>query len=89
MLNVQIDEQEVKKMAIEKIEEMLKEVEKDLVFWSRQELIRRTCLSWNTIQEHFFFDPRFPKYKVGTKWVFPADETKKFLLTWLSEQRKH
>lgn len=89
MLNVQIDEQEVKKLAIEKIEEMLKDVEKDLVFWSRQELIRRTCLSWNTIQEHFFFDSRFPKYKVGNKWVFPADETKRFLLTWLSEQTKH
>lgn len=86
MLNVQIDEQEVKKMALEKIEELLKDVEKELVFWSRQELIRRTCLSWNTIQEYFFFDPRFPKHKIGNKWMFPAQATKQFLLTWLSEQ---
>jgi hypothetical protein len=86
LLNIQIDEQEVKQLAIEKIEELLKDVEKDLVFWDRKELLRRTCLSWNTIQEHFFFDPRFQKHKVGAKWLFPAEATKKFLLQWLSEQ---
>lgn len=86
MLQVNIDEQEVKQLCIEKIEELLKDVEKDLVFWSRKELIRRTCLSWNTILDTFFYDPRFPKHKVGNKWLFPADETKKFLLKWLSER---
>ncbi|OLS39100.1 group-specific protein [Bacillus sp. MRMR6] len=86
MLQVNVDEQEVKQLCLEKIEEMLKDVEKDLVFWSRKELIRRTCLSWNTILDTFFYDPRFPKHKVGNKWLFPADATKKFLLQWLSEQ---
>lgn len=86
MLSVQIDEQEVRQLYLEKLEEKVKEVDKELVFWSRKELMRRTCLSWNTIQDHFFFDPRFPKYKVGAKWLFPAEEAKKFLLQWLSEQ---
>jgi hypothetical protein len=86
MLNVQIDEQEVKQLYLEKLEEKMKEVDKELLFWSRNELMRRTCLSWNTIQEYFFFDPRFKKYKIGKKWMFPAEETKKFLLQWLSEQ---
>lgn len=89
MLNVEINEQEVKQLCLEKIEELLKDVEKDLVFWDRRELLRRTCLSWNTIQEYFFFDPRFPKHKVGAKWLFPAQATKQFLLQWLSEQPKH
>jgi hypothetical protein len=89
LLNVQVDEQEVKKLAIEKIEELLKDVEKDLVFWDRKELIRRTCISWNTIQEYFFFDPNFPKHKVGSKWLFPAEKTKRFLLEWLEGQPKH
>lgn len=88
MINIHIDEQEVKKLVLEKIEEMLKDVDKDLVFWDRKELTRRTCLSWNTIQQYFFYDPRFPKYKVGSKWIFPAQETKEFLLTWLKEQSR-
>ncbi|CAM4013145.1 hypothetical protein BAMA_12420 [Bacillus manliponensis] len=87
MISIQIDEQEVREMYLEKVEEKIKEVEVDLVFWDTNELKRRTCLSWGTIQKEFFFDPRFPKYKVGAKWLFPAQETKKFLLEWLSEQR--
>lgn len=86
MVNVQIDEQEVRTIFLQKLEEKLKEVDAELVFWDTAELKRRTCLSWTTIQERFFFDPRFPKFKVGTKWVFPAREAQKFLLTWLSEQ---
>ncbi|MDD9312691.1 group-specific protein [Cytobacillus firmus] len=89
MLNVQIDEQEVKQLYLEKLEEKLKEIDKSLVFWDRNELIRRTCMSWNFIQERFFFDQRFPKYRVGKKWLFPAEETKKFLLLWLAEQPKN
>lgn len=88
MLNIQIDENEVEKIYLEKLDEKIKDIDKDLVFWDTNELKRRTCLSWNTIQERFFFDPRFPKFKVGGKWMFPADETKTFLLQWINEQPK-
>ena len=86
MLTVQIDEQEVRKLLDEKIEQKIKEVDAELVFWDSKELMRRTCLSWNTILDKFFYDPRFPKFKVGGKWLFPAQETKEFLLNWLREQ---
>lgn len=86
MLDIKIDENEVRQLYLQKLEEKIKEVDAELVFWSRNELMRRTCLSWNTICEYFFFDPRFPKHKVGKKWLIPAEEAKKFLLQWLSEQ---
>jgi phage pi2 protein 07 len=86
VINVQIDEQEVRELCTQKIEELLSDVSKDLIFWDRKELMRRTCISWNTIQEKFFYDPRFPKHKIGAKWYFPAEETTRFLLAWLSEQ---
>jgi phage pi2 protein 07 len=89
MLNVQIDEQEARDLYLQKVEEKMKEVDAEFVFWDTKELKRRTCLSWNAIQEKFFFDPRFPKRKVGGKWIYPAAETKKFLLQWLGEQPKH
>lgn len=85
-IDIQIDQEEVKQLYLEKLAERMKEFDRELIFLDRKELIRRTSLSWNTILDTFFYDPRFPKYKVGAKWLFPAEETKKFLLQWLSEQ---
>lgn len=86
MLEVKVDEQVIHQLVKEEIQQKIKEVDSELVFWDRNELLRRTCMSWNFIQEQFFFHPDFPKYKVGTKWVFPAEKTKRFLLEWLETQ---
>ena len=85
MLEVKVDEQVMQQLVKEEIQQKIKEVDSELVFWDRNELLRRTCMSWNFIQEQFFFHPDFPKYKVGTKWVFPAEKTKRFLLEWLEQ----
>lgn len=89
MLTVQIDEQEVQRLIREKLEEKLKEMDNEKVFWDSKELMRRTCMSWNTIQKEFFFDPRFPKYKIGSKWYFPAKEAREFLLNWIREKGRN
>lgn len=86
MLTVNIDEKEVRELLKKKVAEIIKEAEADYVFWDASELKRRTCMSWNFIQDQFFYDPRFPRRKVGSKWYFPARETRKFLEIWLSEQ---
>ncbi|MEC0269083.1 group-specific protein [Paenibacillus anseongense] len=86
MLSVKIDEAEVKELCRQRITDLVKEVEGELVFWDAAELKKRTCMSWNSIQEHFFFDPRFPKHKVGGKWYFSARETRTFLEQWLRER---
>lgn len=86
MIEVQINENEVREIYLQKLEEKIKEVDAELVFWDAKELKRRTCLSWNTIQKEFFYHPDFPKFKVGGKWMFPAAETKKFLLRWIRER---
>lgn len=88
MIEVSIDENEVRKLALEKVEEHLKKMDQELTFWNRKELVRRTCLSWSTIQKEFLYHPDFPRRKVGTKWLFPADKTKEFLLNWLEEAGK-
>ena len=86
MLTVQIDESAVREEVRRKIAELVKEVDAEMVFWDRKELMKRTCMSWNFIQEQFFFDPGFPKFKVGSKWYFPARETREFLEKWLREK---
>jgi hypothetical protein len=88
MLDVTVNRDLIRAMILEKLEEKIKEIDVELLFWDSKELKRRTCMSWNTIQKEFFYDSRFSKYKIGSKWYFPAEETKQFLLTWLSEQTK-
>lgn len=87
LINVEIDQKEVRNLYFEKLEEKIKEVDAELVFWDANELKKRTCMSWNTIQNTFFFHPDFPKFKIGQKWYFPAQEAKQFLLKWLKEKR--
>lgn len=85
-VKVDMDEREVLKFCREKIDSMIQEIESELVFWDSAELKKRTCMSWNFIQETFFFDQRFIKRKIGGKWYFPAKETREFLEIWLREQ---
>lgn len=87
MIEVSINEAELRQLALAKVEEHLKKVDQELLFWDRKELERRTCMSWPTIQKEFFFHPNFPKRKVGAKWYFPAHEATKFLLEWLNGER--
>jgi hypothetical protein len=88
VLTVQLDEAEIRKLCLLKISELVKEVDAELVFWDTAELKKRTCMSWNTIQDTFFYDARFMKHKVGSKWYFPVRETRAFLEQWLSEQMR-
>ena len=89
IVQVQVDESVVQEHIRQQIADLVKEVDAEMVFWDAKELMRRTCMSWNFIQQQFFFDPRFPKFKVGSKWYFPAKETREFLVKWLHEQRRN
>ncbi|NOV01373.1 group-specific protein [Paenibacillus planticolens] len=88
LASVKLDEDEVRKLCLEKINELIKKIDSEYIFWDTAELKKRTCMSWNTIQEAFFYDPRFIKRKVGSKWYFPVKETRDFLELWLREQSK-
>lgn len=83
-VNVEVDQHEVREMLREKIKQAVKEADVDCVFWDSKELEKRTCMSWGTIQNTFFYEPEFPKRKVGGKWYYPARETRNFLEKWLN-----
>lgn len=86
-VSVNVDENEIRELCKQRISELVQKVDAEYVFWDANELKRRTCMSWTFIQDQFFFDPRFPKHKIGGKWLFPAEETRSFLEQWLREQR--
>lgn len=86
MIKVQVDQNEIKQLYQKAINNRIKELDSEMVYWDSNELKRRTCMCWNTIQNNFFFDNHFPKIKIGGKWYFPAEETKQFLKEWLMER---
>lgn len=82
MLSITIDDEFVRNMCEQKIEERLKTIDFERVFWDSKDLKKYTGMCWNTIQNTFFHDPKFPKFKIGTKWYFPSRETRAFLEQW-------
>lgn len=86
MFKIEVDESEIANMIREQVSKVVQQIDNELVYWDTAELKRRTCMSWNTIQDNFFFDPRFPKHKVGTKWYYPVRELRIFLEQWIKEQ---
>ncbi|GLY09567.1 hypothetical protein [Pseudobacillus badius] len=89
MFSIQVDEQEIEERFLCEMRKRLEQIEKRHVFWDMKELCRQTNMSEPSIKEKFFYDPRFPKHKIGGKWYFPAEECEKFLLTWIKEQPTH
>lgn len=82
MIQLQVDEKELEKLYMDEIRKRLDKLDQDLTFWDSKELRRQTSMSWNTIQDHFFHDPDFPKFSTGNKWYFPAEECREFLKQW-------
>lgn len=88
MFQILINEAEAEQRFLEAIDKKIESVDAELVYWDSNELKRRTCMSWNTIQDNFFHDKDFPKAKVGGKWYYPAKEIESFLRKWLLERMK-
>lgn len=87
MIQIQIDEKQLNELYMSEIKKRLDQFDKELTFWDTKELKRQTNMSWNTIQELFFHDPDFPKFKIAVKWYFPAVECRAFLLEWAASNR--
>ncbi|WP_144528762.1 group-specific protein [Peribacillus simplex] len=86
MLHIQFDENKLNLRFKEEMKKRLDEIEHRHIFWDMKELVRQTNMSENFIKDQFFYDARFPKVRVGRKWIMPAKATEEFLLLWLTEQ---
>lgn len=73
-------------------QEMRKKLEGTLLttmFWDMKELCRQVNLSETTIKETFFYDPDFPKFRVGKKWLINAKLAEEFLMNWSNKQPRN
>lgn len=89
MITVQIDEDYMDLIVRTELKNKLEELTHRHTFWDIKELCRQTNMSEGFIKQQFFYDERFPKRRVGKKWLMPAAETEAFLLAWLKEQARY
>lgn len=85
MLNVQIDSVQLEKEYKQALDKAIAEISYTKTFWDMGELLNQTCMSKSFLLEKLFYEPGFPKYRVGKKWLFPAAETQDFLINWLKK----
>lgn len=86
MLNIAIDEVKVEEIVRE---EAQKKVERAIIqhtLWDMKELSRQVCMSVPFIKQNFFYNEDFPKFKVGSKWLMPAQEANEYVIKWLKRQ---
>ncbi len=87
MFQIQVDQDELKQIYLDEVQKRLERIELDVTYWDAKELRRQTNMSWNTMQDKFFHDLDFPKFKVGSKWYFPAKECRAYLEQWARDNR--
>lgn len=88
MITLELDNEILENTFKEELQKRLDTIQQNLTLWDMKELQKQTSMSVNTIKERFFYDDRFPKYRVGSKWYFPAKECEAFLLNWIKEQSR-
>lgn len=89
MISISVDQETIDGIVRE---EVVKRVEKAVVtqtLWDLKELSRQVSMSIPFIKENFFYNEGFPKYKVGTKWLMPAQEASDYIIAWLKRQPRN
>lgn len=69
MLTINIDESEVKKLCRERVEEIVKEVDAEYIFWDSTEL-KKNVYELNTIQDNFFLIHDFKRQRLVENGTF-------------------
>jgi excisionase family DNA binding protein len=88
MLNISLDENELKKLALEEVRKRVEKIEEDMFLIDSKELCRMLSLSRPTVEKLFLYDPNFPSMRVGKKWLFNRQEVKEYINRWSKEVRK-
>ena len=83
MLKISMDEKAIEEKFYQELKKTLSRIDHQRTLWDMRELCRQTCMCENTIKDRFFYEPHFPKHKIGGKWYMPAKETEEFLLDWI------
>ncbi len=88
MLNISLDEDELKKLYLEEVRKRVEEIEEDMFLIDTKELCRMLSLSRPTVEKLFIYNPNFPAMRVGKKWLFNRQQVKEYINRWSIDVRK-
>lgn len=87
MVEVNINEEELKEIYIKMVDERLTKLEAETFFLDSKQLQRFVGMGWNSCVEHLLSDPNFPAIRLGHKWLFPRFEVENYLKKFYQEVR--
>lgn len=79
MITFEINQEELKELYLQKIEEHIQELESEVFFMNTKQLASYLNMSWNTIVTNLLYDEEFPKVRLGSKWLFNKEEVQKYM----------
>ncbi|QIZ07606.1 helix-turn-helix domain-containing protein [Priestia megaterium] len=88
MLNISLDENELKKLYLEEVRKRIDEIEEQKLLIDVNELCNMLSLSRPTVEKLFIYNPNFPSLRVGKKWLFPRKEVEEYIKRWSIDVRK-
>lgn len=88
MIEIKLDEQELKELYLSEVQKRLDEIELQSLLMDTKQLCRSLSLSWPTVEKLFISDPNFPKIRVGSKWLFNRKEVERYIDLWSVEVKK-
>ncbi|MCM3676906.1 helix-turn-helix domain-containing protein [Peribacillus simplex] len=89
MISFEIDQELLKALYLQKVEEHLQEIEMEVFFMDSKQLATYLNMSWNTIVSHLLYDEKFPKVRLGSKWLFNRKEVQEFMEKYYLEVRNN
>ncbi len=89
MISFEIDQELLKELYLQKVEEHLQEIEMEVFFIDSKQLVTYLNMSWNTIVSHLLYDEKFPKVRLGSKWLFNRKEVQEFMEKYYLEVRNN
>lgn len=79
MIDININQDELKELTREALREKLSEIESDIFFLNSKQLQKFVCMSWNSIVTHLLSDEAFPAIRLGNRWLFPRKEVELYM----------
>ena len=88
MIKVDFDQEKIEELCLKTIIEYLKTTKQEEVFFmNAKQLQKYLNMSWNSIVDHLVSDDKFPKLKLGSKWLFPHKEVDSYMCKYYEEVR--
>ncbi|PKR83899.1 helix-turn-helix domain-containing protein [Heyndrickxia camelliae] len=88
MLNISLDEKELKELFLEEVRKRVGEIEEQMLLIDTKELCKMLSLSRPTVEKLFIYNPNFPSMRVGKKWLFNRKEVEEYINHWSIDVRK-